>query len=230
MSAPFYVAPEQLMQDRADFARKGILRGRAVVALSCPEGIVLVAENRSPSLHKVSEIYDRIGFVAVGRYNEFEALRVAGIRQADLRGYSYDRRDVTARALAGFYSQVLGQAFAGADKPYEVELVVAELGGDQADDVLFHVAYDGNIAENPALAVLGRDSEEITSRIRLGQGSHTGVPDLPTAVRLARGALTESGPLAADTLEVAVLDRATTSRRTFRRVAGDELADWLAGE
>lgn len=229
MSVPFYVSPEQLMQDRAEFARKGILRGRAVVAIGCPRGIALVAENRSPSLHKVSEVYDRIGFVAVGRYNEFEALRVAGIRQADLRGYSYDRRDVTARGLAGFYSQVLGQAFAGADKPYEVELVVAELGAVQADDVFFHVAYDGNIAEHRAFAVLGRESEESGARIRAGLAVDGGVADLPAAVRLARGALVESGPLPAESLEVAVLARDVPDRRTFRRVAGAELADWLAG-
>lgn len=229
MSVPFYVSPEQLMQDRADFARKGILRGRAVAALSCPAGVVLVAENRAPSLHKVSEIYDRIGFVAVGRYNEFEALRIAGIRQADLRGYSYDRRDVTARSLAGSYSQLLGAAFAGAEKPYEVELVVAELGAEYAGDVFFHVSYDGTIGEHASFAVLGRDSEDIAARLRTGL-LETAVPlDLPAAVRLARGALTEDGPLTAETLEVAVLDRAASTRRTFRRVSGATLTDWLAG-
>lgn len=229
MSVPFYVSPEQLMQDRADFARKGILRGRAVVALSCTAGVVLVAENRSPSLHKVSEIYDRIGFVAVGRYNEFEALRIEGIRQADLRGYSYDRRDVTARSLAGSYSQLLGVAFAGAEKPYEVELIVAELGRERAGDVLFHIAYDGTITENATVAVLGRDSEEIAGRLRgvLAEGQEP--QDLAGAVRLARGALTEDTALTADMLEVAVLDRAATSRRTFRRIAAPMLTDWLSG-
>ncbi len=229
MSVPFYVSPEQLMQDRADFARKGILRGRAVVALSCPAGMVLVAENRAPSLHKVSEIYDRIGFVAVGRYNEFEALRIAGIRQADLRGYSYDRRDVTARSLAGFYSQLLGAAFAGADKPYEVELVVAELGAEHTGDVFFHVSYDGTIGEHSSFAVLGRDSEDIAARLRKGLVETTVPLDLPAAVRLARGALTEDGPLTAETLEVAVLDRAASTRRAFRRISGTVLTDWLAG-
>lgn len=229
MSVPFYVSPEQLMQDRADFARKGILRGRAVVALSCPAGIVLVAENRSPSLHKVSEIYDRIGFVAVGRYNEFEALRIAGIRQADLRGYSYDRRDVTARSLAGSYSQLLGAAFAGAEKPYEVGLVVAELGMEHSGDVFFHVSYDGTIGEHGSYAVLGRDSEDIGARLRAGLLEAVVPLDLPAAVRLARGALTEDGPLTAESLEVAVLDRAVPTRRTFRRVSGEMLTDWLAG-
>src|SRR5699024_7208476 len=142
MTTPFYVSPEQLMQDRAEFARKGILRGRSVLAASVDAGIVFVAENRSPNLHKVSEIHDRIGFAAVGRYHEFEALRVAGIRQADLRGWAYDRRDVSARALAGDYSQLLGSAFASADKPFEVELVVAELGIDTARDRVFHITYD----------------------------------------------------------------------------------------
>ncbi|MCC2592946.1 proteasome subunit alpha [Tessaracoccus sp. OS52] len=228
MSAPFYVSPEQLMQDRAEFARKGISRGRSVVALSSTLGIALVAENRSPSLHKVAEIYDRIGFIAVGRYNEFEALRVAGIRQADLRGYSYDRRDVTARGLAGQYSQLLGAAFSAAEKPYEGELVVAELGFEPAADVLFHVSYDGSISEHRSFAVLGRDSDGVAARIRSGIAAD-GAADLPAAVRLARTALSEEAPLEAESLEVAVLERGRGTRRTFRRITGEVLIDWLAG-
>ncbi|GAB3927955.1 hypothetical protein GCM10027613_44500 [Microlunatus endophyticus] len=129
MSMPFYVAPEQQMKDRADYARKGIARGRSVIVIDYADGILFVAENRSQALHKVSEIYDRIGFAAVGRYNEFENLRIAGIRHADFRGYSYDRSDVTGRALANAYAQLLGTIFSsGGEKPYEVELIVAELG------------------------------------------------------------------------------------------------------
>ena len=130
MSMPFYVPPEQVMKDRADFARKGIARGRSVIVLGYDRGIAFVAENPSRALHKVSEIYDRIAFAAVGRYNEFESLRVAGIRYADLRGYSYDRTDVTARALANTYAQTLGAVFTQESKPFEIEIVVAEVGVD----------------------------------------------------------------------------------------------------
>src|ERR671917_2662608 len=141
MSMPFYVAPEQQMKDRADFARKGIARGRSVVVLHYADGIVFVAENRSQALHKVSEIYDRIGFAAVGRYNEFENLRIAGVRMADLRGYSYDRRDVTGRALASAYAQTLGAIFSEQGKPYEVEICVAEVGASAANDELYRLTY-----------------------------------------------------------------------------------------
>ena len=230
MSVPFYVSPEQLMQDRAEFARKGIQRGRAVVALACEEGIALVAENRSPSLHKVSEIYDRIGFVAVGRYNEFEALRVAGVRQADLRGYSYDRRDVSARGLAGFYSQLLGAAFASAEKPYEVGLIVAELGLEPGGDVFFQVAHDGTITENSHYAVLGGDQKQVTARLQQGLPETGWLGGLAEAIRLARTALSEEDPLPAETLEVAVLERDCHTRRTFKRVGGDALSSWLENE
>ncbi|PID98053.1 MAG: proteasome subunit alpha, partial [Actinomycetales bacterium] len=144
MSLPFYVSPEQLMKDRADFARNGIAKGRSVVVLRCAAGILFVAENHSQSLHKVSEIYDCIGFAGVGRYNEFEALRIAGIRHADLRGYAYDRRDVTGRSIANAYAQLLGAAFSSSiEKPWEVEIIVAELGHDDAQDQIFKLSYDG---------------------------------------------------------------------------------------
>ncbi len=224
MSVPFYVAPEQQMQDRADFARKGISRGRSVVVLGCDEGIAFVADNPSRSLRKVSELYDRIGFAAVGRYNEFEALRVAGIRQADLRGYSYDRSDVTARSLVGQYSQLLGGAFASAgEKPYEVELVVAELGDAAEDDIWFHISYDGTITEHESALALGRNAERIMTRLTETEPAD----DLPSAVRRAREALLaeEADDL---TLEVAVLDRTVERRRRFRRLAPAELQGWLA--
>src|SRR5687768_11660785 len=140
---PFYVSPEQLMRDRSDYARKGIARGRSVLVLTYAEGILFVAENPSSALHKVSEIYDRIAFAAVGKYNEFESLRVAGVRLADMRGYAYDRRDVTGRGLANAYAQTLGTIFSsGGEKPYEVELFVAEIGDDVADDQIYRLTYD----------------------------------------------------------------------------------------
>ena len=156
MSMPFYVSPEQLMKDRADFARKGIGRGRSVVAVQYADGVLFVSENPSQALHKVSEIYDRIAFAAVGRYNEFENLRIAGVRLADMRGYAYDRRDVTGRGLANAYAQTLGTIFSsGGEKPYEVELFVAEIGDTAADDQLYRLTYDGQVADEHGYAVMG---------------------------------------------------------------------------
>ena len=169
MSMPFYVAPEQQMKDRADFARKGIARGRSVVVLHYADGIVFVAENRSQALHKVSEIYDRIGFAAVGRYNEFENLRMAGIRYADFRGYSYDRTDVTGRGLANAYAQLLGTIFSsGGEKPYEVEIVVAELGPTAAQDQIYRLTYDGSVADEQNFAVMGGSAEVIAEVVKQG--------------------------------------------------------------
>ncbi len=169
VSMPFYVAPEQQMKDRADFARKGIARGRSVIVLRYADGILFVAENRSQALHKVSEIYDRIGFAAVGRYNEFENLRTAGIRYADLRGYSYDRTDVTGRGLANAYAQLLGTIFSsGGEKPYEVEIVVAELGPTTETDQIYRLTYDGSVADENGYAVMGGSAEAITETVRRG--------------------------------------------------------------
>ncbi|MGH3458690.1 proteasome subunit alpha, partial [Aeromicrobium sp.] len=162
MTAPFYVSPEQLMKDRADFARKGISRGRSVAVVQYADGVLFVAENPSRALHKISEIYDRIGFAAVGRYNEFENLRIAGVRLADLRGYSYDRRDVTGRGLANAYAQTLGTIFsAGGEKPYEVELFVAEVGDDASGDQIYRLTYDGSVADIQGYAVMGGQTEQI---------------------------------------------------------------------
>ena len=161
MTQQFYVSPEQLMKDRADFARKGIARGRSVVVLSCSEGIALVAENPSPSLHKIGEIYDRIAFAAVGKYNEFESLRQAGVRYADVRGYSYDREDVTARGLASVYAQSLGAVFTADSKPFEVELAVAEVGLQQAEDHLYRLTFDGSIADEPDYVVMGGEIDTV---------------------------------------------------------------------
>ena len=167
MSMPFYVSPEQLMKDRADFARKGIARGRSVAVLQYADGILFVSENPSQALHKVSEIYDRIAFAAVGRYNEFENLRIAGVRLADMRGYSYDRRDVTGRGLANAYAQTLGTIFSsGGEKPYEVEIFVAEVGDTPEGDQVFRLTFDGQVADEQHYAVMGGEAESVSSYLR----------------------------------------------------------------
>jgi proteasome alpha subunit len=235
MSMPFYVAPEQQMKDRADYARKGIARGRSVVVLYYSDGIVFVAENRSQALHKVSEIYDRIGFAAVGRYNEFENLRTAGIRYADLRGYSYDRTDVTARGLANAYAQLLGTIFSsGGDKPYEVEIVVAELGATPSQDQIYRLTYDGSVADENSYAVMGGSAEVIAELV--GKGFQPGL-SLAAATKLAVSALSaDGGPNAAprvlgvEALEVAILDRNRLLPRKFRRITGERLAALLADD
>ncbi len=225
MSTPFYVSPEQLMQDRAEFARKGISRGRSVAMLRYRDGLALVAENLSSTLHKISEIYDRIGFGAVGRYHEFEALRIAGIRQADLRGYSYDRADVSGRSLAVAYSQLLGGAFSSSgEKPFEVELLVGELGFTPDADVIYRIAYDGVITDHDRIAVIGGDAEHVASRLR---ESHRSDATLAQTVAIVARTMGGSERLAATQLEVAVLDRHSRLRRTFRRITAAEVASFL---
>ena len=229
---PFYVPPEQVMKDRADFARKGIARGRSVAVLAYDKGVAFVAENPSKALHKVSEIYDRIAFAAVGRYNEFESLRVAGIRYADLRGYSYDRTDVTARALANTYAQTLGAVFTQESKPFEIEIVVAEVGERPDDDQIFRLTYDGSVADEQGFVVMGGASEQVETRLR--ESWQPGL-SLGDALRLAvdvLGAGAEGGEpkaLGAEQLEVAVLDRARP-RRAFRRIVRPLLDRLLAPE
>jgi len=222
----FYASPEQIMRDRSEYARKGIARGRSVVVLSYAGGVLFVAENPSNALHKVSEIYDRIGFAAVGKYNEFENLRVAGVRLADLRGYSYDRRDVTGRSLANAYAQTLGSIFTEQSKPYEVEICVAEVGASPADDELYRLTYDGSVGDEPGYVAMGGQADAIGTVLREG---HAEDLDLPDAVRLAIGALGSVGAaggtprtIAAAQLEVAILDR-TRPGRAFRRFVGRAL-------
>ena len=230
MSQPFYVSPEQLMKDRADFARKGVARGRAVVVVAHVEGISFVGENPSRALHKVSEIYDRIAFAAVGKYNEFENLRVAGVRYADLRGYSYDRADVTARGLANAYAQTLGAVFTEQSKPYEVELVVAEVGATPTDDQLYRLMYDGSVVEEHGVVAMGAGAEQIGLHLREHWSADL---DEAGALRLAVAAL-GAAPLpdgatrevAAENLEVASLVRGRP-RRTFRRHDVDEVRQVL---
>lgn len=165
MTMPFYTSPEQLMRERSELARKGIARGRSVVVLKYAGGVLFVAENPSPTLHKISEIYDRIGFAAVGRYSEFEALRVAGVRIADVRGYSYDRRDVTGRSLANTYAQHLGAIFTEQIKPFEVEICVAEVGFTPEGDQLYRLTYDGSIVDEPQYVVMGGQTDAITAKL-----------------------------------------------------------------
>src|SRR5690242_18084319 len=186
----FYASPEQIMRDRSEFARKNIARGRNVVVLSYEGGVLFVAENLSPTLHKVSEIYDKIGFAAVGRYNEFENLRAAGVRLADMRGYSYDRRDVSGRVLATAYAQTLGAIFTEQTKPYEVEICVAEVGASAADDELYRLTYDGSAQEETGVLAMGGQAESIATRVK---SEHTADLELGAALRLAVDALASIG-------------------------------------
>ncbi|GAA4845974.1 proteasome subunit alpha [Saccharopolyspora rosea] len=229
MTMPFYTSPEQLMRERSELARKGIARGRSVVVLKYAGGVLFVAENPSPTLHKVSEIYDRIGFAAVGRYSEFEALRVAGVRIADVRGYSYDRRDVTGRSLANTYAQHLGAIFTEQIKPFEVEICVAEVGWTADGDQLYRLTYDGSIVDEPQYVVMGGQADAITSTLK---DSFSDGLELADAAQLAIRALSSGGEgsreLAADQLEVAVLER-DRPHRTFRRVRGAALRALLPG-
>ncbi len=229
MSMPFYASAEQIMRDRSEFARKGIARGRSVVVLTYADGVLFVAENASTALHKVSEIYDRIGFAAVGKYNEFENLRVAGIRLADLRGYSYDRRDVTARALANAYAQTLGSIFTEQQKPYEVELCVAEVGALADDDQIYRLSYDGTIVDEPGFLIMGGQAESLMNDLRDNYQPGLALADaLALAVRVlgSGGANGTPRTLPASQLEVAVLDR-TRPNRKFKRLTGSALANLL---
>ena len=227
MSMPgLYVSPEQLMQDRADYARKGIARGRSLVTLEYRGGIALVAENASATLRKVSEIYDRIAFGGVGRYIEFDQLRVAGVRHAELKGFQYSRGDVEARSLANQYAQMLGQFFTHELKPLEVEIVVVEVGlGDDANQ-LYRIQYDGTVMDEDAYCCIGGDAEAVRERVAQGYDADL---DADAAIRLARGAL--AGPdreVSAADLEVALLEAivpdATHRRRCFRRLDDQEVA------
>ncbi|MEO3754628.1 proteasome subunit alpha [Streptomyces sp. B6B3] len=229
MSTPFYVSPQQAMADRAEYARKGIARGRSLVVLQYADGIVFVAENPSRALHKVSEIYDRIAFAATGKYNEYESLRIGGTRYADLRGYTYDREDVTARGLANLYAQTLGNIFSStAEKPYEVELLVAQVGESPAEDEIYRLPHDGSIIDEHGSVAVGGNSDQIGSY--LDQRHEDGM-SLGEAVRLALASLSRDNggerELTADQLEVAVLDRTRPQQRKFKRVLSRQLARLL---
>jgi proteasome alpha subunit len=233
MSTPFYVSPEQLMKDRADFARKGIARGRSLAAVQYADGVLLVTENPSQALHKVSELYDRLAFAAVGRYNEFENLRIAGVRLADMRGYAYDRRDVTGRGLANAYAQTLGTIFSsGGEKPYEVEIFVAEVGTTAADDQIYRLTYEGRVADEHGFAVMGGDADTVSAYLK---EHYTDGASLDGALQVAVAALGHSSDggqvqdrvIPVEDLEVAVLDRTRIQPRKFRRILPARLAELL---
>jgi proteasome alpha subunit len=226
MPVPYYVSPEQLMKDKADYARQGIARGRSVLAFEYAAGIAFVAENPSATLHKISEIYDRIAFAGVGRFNEFEQLRVGGIRLVDLKGYSYSREDVTAKGLANAYSQTLGNIFTSEIKPYECEILVASVGEDPGHNELFHILFDGSVSDRQGWVVMGGESDALSTRLKDGYPGEGG--SLEDMVSLGHDALGSVGnrTIEAETLEVAVLDR-ERGRRKFRRLGDEEVAGIL---
>ncbi len=234
MTMPFYSSVDQLLRDRSELARKGIARGRSVVVLTFTGGVLFVAENRSTALNKVSEIYDRIGFAAVGRYNEIETLRNAGIRMADVRGYTYDRRDVTGRMLANSYAQLLGSSFVEQQKPFEVELCLAEVGATADRDQLYRNTYDGSITDEPQYVVMGGTTEPISAKLKdtyradadLAGALALAVEGLQAGVATPANGAAAPAPLGVRALEVALLDRARPGR-TFRRITGSTLRDLL---
>src|ERR1700761_2266916 len=226
MSFPYFISPEQAMRERSELARKGIARGRSVVALAYTGGVLFVAENPSRSLQKISELYDRVGFAAAGKFNEFDNLRRGGIQFADTRGYAYDRRDVTGRQLANVYAQTLGTIFTEQAKPYEVELCVAEVAhyGETKPPELYRITYDGSIADEPHFVVMGGTTEPITTALKDSYAENANLAD---AVHIAVNALkagSGNGDDALDvtTLEVAILD-VSRPRRAFRRITGAAL-------
>jgi proteasome alpha subunit len=229
VAQPFYVSPEQLMKDRADYARKGIARGRSIVAVECGPGILIVAENPSATLHKVGELYDRIAFAAVGKYNEFENLRIAGVRLADMRGYSYAREDVTAKSIANAYAQALGAVFTEQMKPWEVEVLVAQVGVTQDTDELYRVVYDGSLFDEDGVMAMGGHADQLMEMLRDGYAEGM---DLGAAVKLGVGALGRAGgderTIEPANLEVALLDRAVAGR-AFRRLSDAEITTHLSG-
>jgi proteasome alpha subunit len=224
---PFYVSPEQQMKDKADYARKGIARGRSGVVIQYDDGILFVAPNPSRALHKISEIYDRIAFAAVGRYNEFENLRVAGVRYADMRGYQYDRGDVTARGLANWYAQVLGTIFTESNKPFEVEIVVAEVGESPGSDQIYRIFFDGSVQDEHGFVAMGGQADQVTAALK--ERYSEGLP-LAGALQAAIAALSgqpNGEDITAGQLEVGVLARGRV-HRSFRRLEGARLDELLA--
>jgi proteasome alpha subunit len=214
------------MKDKADYARKGIARGKSVIALEYVDGIVFVAENTSATLHKISEIYDRIAFAGVGKFNEFEQLRIGGIRLVDVKGYSYSREDVTAKGLANAYSQSLGNIFTAELKPYECEILVAAVGDSTETNELFHILYDGSVTDRQGWVAMGGQADALGTYLKDKYPSKT--PDLGAAAKLGHQALlsVEGREVPPEALEVAVLDR-TRARRKFRRLTRAELAKLL---
>ncbi len=229
MSMPFYVSPEQVMKDKADYARKRISQIRSGVVMTCEAGILLVAPNPSRALRKFSEMYDRIAFAAVGRYNEFESLRKAGVRYADMTGFQYDRRDVTARGLADWYGQLLGALFTDSPKPYEVEIVVAEVGQTAAEDEIYRITFEGSVADEHDFVVVGGQADKVAAVLK---ERYSQSMSLTEAMGLAIASLAGQGdgtaePITANQLEVALLER-NRPHRAFRRLTGARLDALLA--
>ncbi|HEY6792307.1 MAG TPA: proteasome subunit alpha [Trebonia sp.] len=240
MSMPFYVSPEQAMRDKSEYARSRIARGRSCVALQYTGGILLVAPNPSRALHKMSELYDRIAFAAGGRYNEYEALRKAGITYADVTGYQFDRRDVTARGLANWYAQTLGTIYTESQKPYEVEIVVAEVGDTPADDQIYRITFDGSVSDEPGFVAFGGQADQVAAQLKekfsdgmslteaLGAALEALTPPpAPATGSAASAAPAANGELTVSQLEVAILDR-NRPHRTFRRLRGPRLEELIA--
>jgi proteasome alpha subunit len=231
MPMPYYVSPEQLMRDKADYARKGIARGKSVVAMEYADGIVFVAENPSATLYKISEIYDRIAFAGVGKFNEFEQLRIGGIRLVDVKGYSYSRDDVTPKSLANAYSQTLGNIFTSEVKPYECEILVAAVGDTPERNELFHILYDGSLTDRTGWVAMGGQSEALYNHLgeRYPKEAAGGAPQLGPIVAMGRDALVavEERELSPEALEVAVLDR-SRGRRKFARLSSKRIEELLA--
>ena len=228
MPLPYYVSPEQMMQDKAEYARKGIAKGKSIIALEFQGGILIAAENPSASLNKISEIYDRIAFAGVGKYSEFERLRKEGIRYADLKGYAYGREDVTAKSLANAYSQVIGNIFSMELKPLEVEILVLEVGEGAAGNEMYRISFDGSIADEQGYAAIGGQAEELKLFLR---DKYKGGLSLTEALRLSTRALeaAASQKVKAENLEVGVLERERTGRK-FRRIPQPELRPLMEGE
>lgn len=227
MAMPYsYVSPEQLMKDKGDYARKGIARGRSVMALEYADGIMFVAENPSVTLHKISEIYDKIAFAGVGKFNEFEQLRIGGIRLVDVKGYSYSREDVTAKGLANAYSQSLGSIFTEAPKPYECEILVAAVGDTHEQNEMFHILYDGSVTDRQNWVAMGGQAEALGTYLK--EKYPKKLPTLAAGLKLGRDALhsVEGREIPYEALEAAVLDR-TRARRKFRRLTPAQLQETL---
>jgi proteasome alpha subunit len=228
MSFMPYVSPDQMMKDRSEYAHKGIARGRSVIGLEVADGLLFIAENPSATLHKISEIYDRIAFAGVGKYSEFEDLRIAGIRLADLRGYSYGREDVKARDLANAYSQALSTIFTQQMKPYEVEILVGEVNGEVDGTSIYHILFDGSVTDEHGFVAIGGHADDLTETLK--DRYATGW-DLATAVKTAVQVLgaPDSRTIEHDHIEAGVLERSQARRRKFRRLTDEEVTGFLAG-
>ncbi len=229
MSFMPYVAPEQMMKDRSDYAHKGIARGRSVLGFEYADGLLFLAENPSTTLHKISEVYDQVAFAGVGKYSEFEEMRIAGIRLADLRGYQYGREDVKARDLANAYSQALSTIFTQQMKPYEIELLIGEVDGDESGTSIYHVLFDGSVSDEQGYVAMGGHAEDLSDALKDRYASGW---DLATAVRTAVTVLAtvpETREVPAEQIEAGILDRTSSHRRKFRRLTPAEIEAAIAG-